>query len=111
MYFDKTCKGNLTRLEAQEMFIDYACFVAVILPMIGAGELSIETIQWYQRGMARNMSDVIATLMDIFFPPRVWNIDRQSFLDTMCKKENQELLSSSGFREFVLKNGSFARRD
>ena len=93
------------------MFVDLLCFVAIILPMIAIGSLSIETVQWYQRGMARNMSDVIATLMDIFIPPGVWNIDRQSFLDTMCKKENQELLSSSGFREFVLKNGSFARRD
>ena len=65
------------------MFIDYSCFVAVILPMIGTGPLDIDTVQWYQRGMARNMSDVIAALMEIFFPPGNWNIDRYSFIDTM----------------------------
>ena len=62
------------------MFVDLLCFVAIILPMIAIGSLSIETVQWYQRGMARNMSDVIADLMDIFFPHGIWNVDRHTFV-------------------------------
>jgi len=82
-YYDKECKGILSKPEMQEMFIDYTCFVAVVLPMISVGDLSLETVPWYQRGMARNMCDVIAALMEMFVPPGTWNVYRHCFVDTM----------------------------
>ena len=74
-YYDKECNGNLTKQEVVDMFIDYTSFVAVILPMISVGDVSMETVEWYQRGMARNMSDVIEALMEIVCPSGTSNLD------------------------------------
>jgi len=74
-YYDKECNGNLTKQEVVDMFIDYTSFVAVILPMISVGDVSMETVEWYQRGMARNMSDVIEALMKIVCPSGTSNLD------------------------------------
>ena len=116
-YFDKDCNGNLDRQEIENMFIEYARFVAVILPIIGAGDprddlLHPETIQWYQRGMARNMNHVIVALVHkVLRHPGQERIDHDSFVELMCEDENAKILSSSGLRQFVLKEGGFKRRE
>ena len=87
-YYDKECNGNLTKQEVVDMFIDYTSFVAVILPMISVGDVSMETVEWYQRGMARNMSDVIEALMKIVCPSGTSNLDLDQFVEVMCQSDN-----------------------
>ena len=87
-YYDKECNGNLTKQEVVDMFIDYTSFVAVILPMISVGDVSMETVEWYQRGMARNMSDVIEALMEIVCPSGTSNLDLDQFVEVMCQSDN-----------------------
>ena len=114
-HFDQECDGYLKKSEIDQMFINYACFVACILPIIATGKpeedmLDIETIQWYQRGMARNLHNVIPKLIDLLLTPGTWNVHIDTFVDIMSRSDNAKLLTSCGLRQFVLKNGGFGRR-
>ena len=60
--------------------------------------------------MARNLCDVIPELVKLTLPTGTWTIGLSDFLDIMTKNDNAKLLTSWGFRKFVLKHGGFARR-
>jgi len=67
--------------------------VAVMLPLLGIGTelegyLPSKTIHWYQRGMLRNIKDVIKAIMNQIMNPRSQYISLNKFVHRMSKEDN-----------------------
>ena len=111
-YFDTECSQKLSREQLAHLFTEYSTTIAIILPLLGAGNyedglLHIEEIKKYQRGMNRNMIDVHAAFMGMMMNSDDTETTQESFVR---KLSTTDLLTSVGLRRFVLKHGGFARR-
>ena len=91
--FDTKVQHYLDRKQVWDLFKEYTTVVAVMLPLIGIGTeqeglLPSTTIHWYQRGMLRNIKDVIKAIMNQLMNPRSQYITLNKFVRRMSKEDN-----------------------
>ena len=109
--FDQDVSGKLGRLEIITMFTALIGAGIAKLPELGVGNTdegftTKEKIDAYQVKIGKNLDTGVEKLVNNVLGEETTDVEKDTFIENLCKPANAKVLSSHGFRSFILMSGT-----